>query len=109
MANFAYYFEKYPKLNSVTWKCYTPYFNDGDPCTYEIHADYDDNESYGLVLNKYTSCSDSDVSWYKECGEEISKYVYTNHEIMEMVVPSDNEITVNRDLTYKLEEYTTHD
>jgi hypothetical protein len=30
-------FEKYPKLNAVAWPQYTPYFNDGDKCEFQVH------------------------------------------------------------------------
>lgn len=39
-------FEKYPKLNSISWVQYTPYFNDGDKCIFGIWFDvngYDDS------------------------------------------------------------------
>lgn len=31
-------FDKYPELESVTWAQYTPYFNDGDACTFSVHG-----------------------------------------------------------------------
>lgn len=30
-------FEKYPDLESFSWTQYTPYFNDGDSCTFGTH------------------------------------------------------------------------
>jgi hypothetical protein len=33
-------FDKHPRLESVTWVQYTPYFNDGDPCYFSVH-DFD--------------------------------------------------------------------
>lgn len=39
-------FDKYPELESVTWVQYTPYFNDGDACTFSVHGfDMDLSES----------------------------------------------------------------
>ena len=32
-------FEKYPKLLSFSWNQYTPYFNDGDECTFHVNTD----------------------------------------------------------------------
>jgi len=32
-------FEKYPKLLSFSWNQYTPYFNDGDECTFSVNTD----------------------------------------------------------------------
>ena len=33
-------FEKYPKVESFGWNQYTPYFNDGDTCTFSANTDY---------------------------------------------------------------------
>ena len=32
-------FAKYPKLLSFSWNQYTPYFNDGDECTFRVNTD----------------------------------------------------------------------
>lgn len=33
-------FESTPELVSFGWRQYTPYFNDGDVCTFRCHSDY---------------------------------------------------------------------
>ena len=33
-------FEENPKLKSFGWNQYTPYFNDGDTCTFSVNTDY---------------------------------------------------------------------
>ena len=33
-------FEKYSKIESFGWNQYTPYFNDGDTCTFSANTDY---------------------------------------------------------------------
>ena len=47
-------FVDYPEITSVTFKCYTPYFNDGEACEFNAYVDepdvneyyrYDDDES----------------------------------------------------------------
>lgn len=35
-------FEKHPKLESFGWRQYTPYFNDGEECTFSAHVDEPD-------------------------------------------------------------------
>ncbi len=35
-------FEKYPKLEEISFKAYTPYFNDGETCYYRSTHDYPD-------------------------------------------------------------------
>jgi len=42
-------FDLYPALDSFGFKAYSPYFNDGDACTFNIHADI----SYGLYINGF--------------------------------------------------------
>lgn len=32
-------FEMYPQVQSVTWRQYTPYFNDGDTCEFSAYID----------------------------------------------------------------------
>ncbi len=32
-------FTQHPKLESFRWTQYTPYFNDGDECTFSVHKD----------------------------------------------------------------------
>ena len=39
-AAFKEVFDAYPELESVSWTQYTPYFNDGDACTFAVH-DFD--------------------------------------------------------------------
>lgn len=36
---FADIFAKYPKLIGFSWNQYTPYFNDGDECTFRVNTD----------------------------------------------------------------------
>lgn len=33
-------FADFPELVSVSWRQYTPYFNDGDSCTFRAYTDY---------------------------------------------------------------------
>jgi hypothetical protein len=33
-------FTEYPNLKQISWTQYTPYFNDGDPCTFSSHHNY---------------------------------------------------------------------
>src|SRR5688572_30748584 len=62
-------FEKHPDLISLRWTQYTPYFNDGDACTFSVHdpeagwvgmPDYDPNEDQGDGEHRYLSWWDVD-------------------------------------------------
>ena len=35
-------FEKYPEAESFSWQQYTPYFNDGDECTFSVRSDIEE-------------------------------------------------------------------
>lgn len=37
---FAKFFELYPEINVIQWTQYTPYFNDGDECTFRVNDIY---------------------------------------------------------------------
>lgn len=37
---FEAFWEKNPAIKAVTWRQYAPYFNDGDPCVFGVHAPY---------------------------------------------------------------------
>lgn len=39
---FTPYFERDPKLESLSWVQYAPYFNDGDECTFSVESNYFD-------------------------------------------------------------------
>jgi hypothetical protein len=40
-------FEMYPEVKSVSWRQYTPYFNDGEECTFSANVDYFDVNGFG--------------------------------------------------------------
>lgn len=37
---FKQFFADNPEVTCVSWRQYTPYFNDGDPCVFRCYADY---------------------------------------------------------------------
>lgn len=61
-------FEEHPKVESFGWTQYTPYFNDGDTCTFSAQTDY-------IYING-TSVDDSD--WVSETT--ITNYGTWNRE-----------------------------
>ena len=40
LSSFKRLFEENPKLKSFGWTQYTPYFNDGDTCTFSVNTDW---------------------------------------------------------------------
>lgn len=53
---FKEYFVSFPEVEKIYWDQYTPYFNDGDPCTFRVNGfvlEYVDPDFDGdTVLNK---------------------------------------------------------
>ena len=50
-------FEMYPEVKSVSWRQYTPYFNDGEECTFGAHIDdfyVNGHDSYGDTMYGYS-------------------------------------------------------
>jgi hypothetical protein len=63
-------FEKYPEVETVSFKAYRLYFNDGDTCYYNVHADTE-----SLCVNDTNM---DDIMEYKsaaETGQEYGAYV----------------------------------
>lgn len=42
----------YPELKSFTWTQYTPYWNDGEECTFEVNTDYMSFNGYNEDYDK---------------------------------------------------------
>lgn len=64
--NFKETFEKYPKLERISWSQYTPYFNDGEECTFSSNHDYAEIEGEGI--------KDGDET-YRAIEEDINKFL----------------------------------
>lgn len=58
----------------IKWRQYTPYFNDGDTCTFSVHEPY-------LI-------SDSEDDYHGDDGLELSEW-YVNHDIKEGRKPAE--------------------
>lgn len=92
-------FETAPKLKSVSWTQYTPYFNDGDTCYFSAHiddlelngvseySDDEDNEDY--LYNVIKPCTygvletAEDVEANKVLANKINRSWYTSKTIGE--------------------------
>lgn len=72
------YFEKYPALKIITWAQYSPYFNDGDPCVFNVrepafsttddvtpYGDYDGESKLpesGWIYSEYNTTNGSNIT-----------------------------------------------
>jgi hypothetical protein len=60
-------FDKTDWIESIGWSQYTPYFNDGDACHFEVNLDLD----YGLIVNGNEDTIDSSTFY----SYPVRKYV----------------------------------
>lgn len=111
-------FEKHPILESFGWRQYTPYFNDGEECTFSAHIDdpyvneqeeYDDGSRetiYQKVEGEYKDIPNPDykpeiaaarkdvVEFLKNIDESVLREMFGDHKM----------ITVKRE-SVEVEEY----
>jgi hypothetical protein len=90
-------FDKYPSVDTIRWHQYTPYFNDGDECTFSAHIDslaINDDEMYETSDGNEEAAEDFSTA-LGEISEEMLKDIFGDHV----------EVTVNRDGTVKTDEY----
>lgn len=116
-------FAKYPAMKNIAWTQYTPYFNDGDACTFSVNNDVDING-----VERYENDEASETNYVKnDAGKYVSvpnerynpavKAMYDEAErligsipedIMEALFGDHAEITADRDGTFTVESYS-HD
>lgn len=119
-------FNKYPILESFSWRQYTDYFNDGDTCNFHVHA-----EDYGLYVNdlgrdeiydgtqwkvidgKYQEVSIGDPHPLTSISNEITSFVYSfDSDDLKEMFDDHSEIKVsklNNEIKIDVESYTSHD
>jgi hypothetical protein len=89
-------FKQAPKLKSVSWTQYTPYFNDGDTCEFDVHAsdlyvngiseDYghDDDTEVSIKIHAYKQLlTEEDVHINKEVANKCGLHWYASKGIGE--------------------------
>jgi hypothetical protein len=81
------YFEKYPLLHSIVINCYTPAFNDGDPCCF--------SRNYPNYYGKEEE-EEVDISW--EDANEIDKVLDLFHnKDFEVAFGDPARVTITKD------------
>jgi len=80
-------FQANPKLSGFRWAQYTPYFNDGDVCTFEVHDSECLMDIPGLKEDSRAACGDDGyVHWYGAGNHKM----YANPVNQEVVVIQDS-------------------
>lgn len=100
-------FDKYPKVKTIGWPQYTPYFNDGDVCEFYSHHEYcqyingisiDDSEDLidelGFVQEDFDFISNKVCDIVGEFDSDDLKYMF-----------GEGLVVVNRNGTVEVEDY----
>ncbi len=99
-------FDKYPKLEKFKWTQYTPYFNDGDECTFGVSCDQPALTYEGQEYESYEYPDDKPE--VEQAGEEISALVYkVEEEVLKDLFGDHVEVSATRK-GFETEEYS-HD
>lgn len=115
------FFEEYPELHSFSWTQYTPYFNDGDECTFGVHeiskingfSEYGDDEedeqvsSTGEPLhNILENHSYNGKNKETKIVNELNKFIDSAPEDVLKAIYGDHcRVTIYRDKPFSIEEY----
>ena len=89
-------FENFPEVNSISWTQYTPYFNDGDECTFGVRNDYP--EVNGEEVDYKSKLLKDIVENLQAIDEDIYKFAFGDHV----------KVTIHRDGKVEIDEYS-HD
>jgi len=68
-------FEKYPDIESISWTQFSPYFNDGEECTFSVHNDFIDID--GTVDSTLAEEEFSDL--LKSIPDDFYEDLFGNH------------------------------
>lgn len=120
-------FEKSEKIESFGWKQYTPYFNDGDTCEFNVYCDYpdingeciDDCDWYDWKIEYYLRGDEKyanllienpelDVELYKVVEEFISVIESIPGEFLKDLFGDHAQVTIHKDGRVEVDHYS-HD
>lgn len=108
---FKAFFEENPDCQAVRWNQYSPYFNDGEPCTFSVHdpefrfSDTKDEDSEREDGFEYIWGSETDRE--RAC-KNLSSILHGLSDHLEITFGDGYEITIARDGTMTVDEYA-HD
>ncbi len=99
-------FDKHPEIRKFGWTQYTPYFNDGSPCTFRVgdimflddKDDEEDRDEDDIYEWKYLWKSGYDAL------EALSKFLNDNEEVAEIAFGDHVKVIVTRE-GVEVEEY----
>ena len=114
MEAFKEIFQQFPQLERFSFPCYTDYFNDGDTCYYNVHAEWrleinDEDESIDELRYDINKKENVHKEWMVEAGDKIIAIVNSvDKEIFNRVFGDHIMIIVTPE-GITTEDYTDHD
>lgn len=91
-------FDEYPNLKSFGWSQYTPYFNDGETCTFSVNGSYPTINGYNTNTGEYEDGEAADTPADNEELEAVVSALLNAipDEVMLEMFGDHQEITVTR-------------
>lgn len=113
-------FDKYPSLESFSWVGFVPYFNDGDECVWglvEYYGELNDERVNPDSFYSHEFCGDSKTEeWYKNnkwakgAVKDCWEIIYSiPRDILKTIYGDHVKVTMYRNGTTNVEEFTEHD
>lgn len=102
--SFMTFFEKYPLITELSWRQYTPYFNDGEACVFSVHT-YSiefklDGEEERLNVDDYIYDDNFPAplkTTVKSAYKELANALEAVEDVLQAVFGDHAEIIVNRE------------
>ncbi len=85
------FFQSYPEVKTIHWTQYTPYFNDGDECTFSVGEAYFTTTEYADVDCSYGEDDEGNIQTSR-WDDEARKYVNAT-DISEELINSINSLS----------------
>ena len=113
-------FDKFPKLESFSWRQFTPYFNDGEPCEFRAEAYTENIKINGVMYEDFYEKRivpgkqwpeyylPDEHKWMKECAEIICPLLKELEPILQMLFGDHTNVTIYRDGSSATSEFTDH-
>lgn len=108
-------FDEHPTLTAIRWTQYTPFFNDGETCTFGVNDFYykvgpatgdsddeDDGDSGFQYYSPYSTDPDAVKQAAMKAGHEVARTI--PDDLMQVVFGDHVKVTATRD-GFEVEEY----
>lgn len=105
-------FKKHDHVKAISWRQYTPYFNDGDACTFSVHEAYfygqpsdDDEDGDYDDYDMLDGCEPLNTSGYgkgpkdpaaDDC-DEFSSFIESNDDLLKTMFGDHCQVVVTRE------------